>query len=356
MESPLGEIIRKDNATILMKHVQEAQLFEGFVNIFVYALFLVQERRAGAASPFAGWLRTLPKEGEQKGALFWDEARDKCLDAQAAAEAEALRRSIGVFVKIADELCASDERACPHGVPTESELRWAAGTYLATNYQDQAILPGFEFLRVNNDRDPAAPRWNAEDSTLDIRIGDGAKKGEEITTQFARGPSMLLTSRGFFDRTARGVEARLRLPDRSDTFLKARCNDRFDELMFAGNGRPREALIECVAALVANPAQRRNFRKWRTDVEHNMNVWGNLTGMAQHGVDSFKDYDESQCTPTDDISRTFFEYVTFTRGVLVRNYAYALEQHKRAVEAYQRVFPVILTESNLGGDDAPESP
>jgi hypothetical protein len=302
--------------TALMEYNADAS----FTNVFIYTFYIAMEKR-DASSPLQPLFRELAPFSEADGALHWSEATAECLDSHAAEAVRLLWRGLSGSVAAAKAVCNADPELCGSaGPPTINELRWGMAVYLKFNYQDQAIIPMMMFARYNNSFRGLTVSFNQERQALDVIADTDAKKGEELFVNFPRGPGMQLVSRGFFDAASAGVDVNLDIKRVFQTKLGRKyCVERYHELMFGVDGKPREAAISCVALIMATEEQRRSFAEHRRNKDLMRGVYGSLREHLTHLLKDFGSGSSESCVVSPALRAIFDAYEVFVGDVLRRN-------------------------------------
>ena len=316
------------------QHITAALLRGGvdssFMNAFLYTFYFAMEKR-NPQSTLQRLFAELPLFTEADGALHWPEAAADCLDSQASGETKVLRHGLAACVIAAQAVCEADVSVCANGgPPTLDELRWGMTVYLKYNYQDQAVIPMMMLARFNNSFHGLSVTFSAERGVLEIIANADTKKGEELFLSYPRGPSIQLVSRGWFDPASLGVDVSIDIKSIQKTKLgKKYCVDKYHELMWGVDGKPREALISCVALVLASDEERRVFGEHRRNAALMKTVYGSLRG---HLVSALKDFDaesDESCVISQSLRKTFDDYSNFVGSVLRRNLQYVKNMEEK---------------------------
>lgn len=320
--SKYGKALSHDKA----QHIKNALMAESadasFINVFLYTFYLALERR-DPLSPLQAMFKELAPFSEADGALHWPAAVTECLDQQASGSIGVMWRGLEGSVAAGKAVCAVDATLCGSaGPPSLDELRYAMTVYMKFNFQDQALIPMMMFARFNNSHRGLTVSFNAERQELDVISDADAKKGEELYLNFPRGPAMQMVSRGIFDPASYGIDVMVDIKSVANTRLGKRyCVDKYHELMFGVDGKPRDAVLSCVALLMSTAEQRQTFSQHRTFTELMKGVYASLKENLSQMITDFEAETAPSCVVSPYLRSVFDDYERFMLDVLRKNFA-----------------------------------
>jgi hypothetical protein len=333
--SIVGRLLSEEFIPGLRARLIEGQANPEFFHVFQFAVYFALERR-NPSSPWQPVFKELGTFDERDGALYWSLEGTKCLDKYAHLGAQFQHKGLAASDEAAQVMCEAQPELCGEdGPPTREEIKWGMTVYLKYNFQDQAVIPVMMFASFDNRYPGLTIAYNRETNMVDVSTLGAVAKGSELHTNNPRGPTDPLISRGIFDPATSGADVMIDVRSLSRTELgKHVCLRHQHEFVYGVDGKPKDALVSCVALMIMTEETRKQFtlqtfKTHRQDLSFMKQVHMTMLEDIQNTVAQVRkaksECDESTLPSHPKVRAMFEDYMNFLNDVLTLNAKYLAE-------------------------------